>query len=65
MVWDTKLGAEYTVHGKNKLFFNIDVYNVLNRRYTTTATVNTNTNAVTQTYGTGRQFWFELGYKFH
>ncbi|MBR5940906.1 MAG: TonB-dependent receptor plug domain-containing protein [Neisseriaceae bacterium] len=64
LTWDMKLGAEYQVHGKNKLFFNFDIYNVTNKRYTTTASVNTNTDVVTTTYGTGRQFWLEFGYKF-
>ncbi|MBQ9601803.1 MAG: TonB-dependent receptor plug domain-containing protein [Neisseriaceae bacterium] len=64
MTWDIKLGAEYKVYGKNRLFFNFDVYNVLNKRYSTTATVNTSTKAVTETYGTGRQFWLEFGYRF-
>ncbi|MBR3481603.1 MAG: TonB-dependent receptor plug domain-containing protein [Neisseriaceae bacterium] len=63
--WDAKFGAEYAVYKKNKLFFNVDVFNVTNKRNVTTASVNTNTNSVTETYGTGRQFWFELGYRYY
>ena len=63
--WDMKLGAEYAVYKKNKLFFNIDVSNVLNKKNTLTTSVNTNTGDVKPTYGTGRAFWFELGYKYH
>ena len=61
--WDMRLGAEYDVYKKNKLFFNIDVMNVTNKKNVALATV-ARTGDVTPTYETGRQFWFELGYKF-
>ena len=63
--WDMKLGAEYDIYKKNKLFFNVDISNVTNKRNITTVTVNSNTNTVTENYATGRAFWFELGYKYH
>ena len=63
--WDMKLGAEYDIYKKNKLFFNVDISNVTNKRNITTVKVNSNTNTVTENYATGRAFWFELGYKYH
>ena len=57
--WDMKFGAEYDVYKKNKLFFNVDVYNLLNRK-NESARTRTGT-----TYKLGRQIWFELGYKYH
>ena len=63
--WDMRLGAEYAVYKKNKLFFNIDVMNVLNKRNTVLASLQARTGDLTPTYGIGRQFWFELGYKYY
>ena len=62
--WDLRLGAEYEVYKKNKLFFNIDVMNVTNKKNVGLATLSYSDDAVTPTYEVGRQFWFELGYKF-
>lgn len=62
--WDLRLGAEYEVYKKNKLFFNIDVMNVTNKKNVGLASLSNRTDEVTPTYEVGRQFWFELGYKF-
>lgn len=62
--WDMRLGAEYPVYKKNKLFFNIDVMNVTNKKNVGLASV-ARTGDVTPTYEVGRQFWFELGYKYY
>lgn len=63
--WDTKLGAEYQVYGKNTLFFNIEVDNLLNKRNK----IHTDYSARYETesdivFGTGRSIWLELGYRF-
>ncbi|MBQ9683738.1 MAG: TonB-dependent receptor plug domain-containing protein [Neisseriaceae bacterium] len=57
--WDVKLGAEYAVYKKNKLFFNIDVTNVTNKKNTVAIT-----NKGVPTYNIGRAIWLEGGYKF-
>ncbi|MCR4942225.1 MAG: TonB-dependent receptor plug domain-containing protein, partial [Campylobacter sp.] len=67
--WDMQVGAEYKVYKDNKLFFNIDIYNLLNKRNKTTASYSSSskTGTITQTeviYETGRSVWFEFGYKF-
>ncbi|PAF45067.1 hypothetical protein [Helicobacter sp. 11S02596-1] len=52
--WDTHIGAEVKMGGKNKLFVNLDIYNLLD-----------NINIVqTNVYQLGRQFWIEFGYKY-
>ncbi|RDU52122.1 Plug domain-containing protein, partial [Helicobacter sp. MIT 01-3238] len=78
--WDMRIGMEVDVYrGKkmrNILYVNVDIYNVLNARNMTTlqATGVTTTNgAITPgiasagayaVYEMGRQFWFQVGYKF-
>lgn len=62
--WDTRLGVEYPVYKKNKLFVNVDVFNVLNKRNVGLASLS-RTGEVTPTYEMGRSVWFELGYKYY
>ena len=67
--WDMAIGAEYKVYGKNTLFFNVEVDNLLNKRYKSTASQsydrNTGTwNETEVNFDTGRSIWLELGYRF-
>ncbi|MDO5687611.1 MAG: TonB-dependent receptor plug domain-containing protein [Neisseria sp.] len=62
--WDVRLGAEYTVHQNNKLFFNIDVFNVLNKSNVGSAVLSATDGSTTPTYEIGRSVWLELGYRF-
>ncbi|PAF52831.1 TonB-dependent receptor plug domain-containing protein [Helicobacter sp. 13S00477-4] len=52
--WDTHIGTEIKMSGKNKLFFNLDIYNLLD-----------NINIIaSNTYQLGRQFWIQIGYEY-
>lgn len=69
--WDMRLGFEVNIL-KQTLYANIDIFNVLNTRNMTTISnsdgVTTNTIATSSStipvYELGRQFWFQVGYKF-
>lgn len=62
--WDIKFGFEYDFYKKNTLFFNIDIFNLLNNKNIALANGNYLTGIFTPIYELGRQFWFEIGYKF-
>lgn len=73
--WDMRVGFELKTGYKNDIvYFNVDIYNVLNSRnkatMSDTATSgSTNgsafaTSASTIIYELGRQFWLQIGYKF-
>ena len=62
--WDMRIGMEIDVKGKNTLFINIDIYNILDTENIALASGSYATGALTPIYEVGRQFWFELGYKF-
>ena len=61
--WDMNLGAEYKVQGNNKLFFNVDVFNLTNRK--NVAILNYSKTKQIPTYEMGRSVWLELGYKYY
>lgn len=65
--WDTSFGFEWNMPKKSKLFANIDILNVLNRKNVAGSEnkfVRSEMSFVdVVTYQTGRQFWFEVGYK--
>lgn len=70
--WDMRVGFEMRVYNAHTLYFNVDIYNVLNTRNLTTLTYTSGdsydtgfayTNAV-EAYDVGRQFWLQVGYKF-
>ena len=62
--WDMRIGMEIDVKGRNTLFINIDIYNILDTENIALASGSYATGALTPIYEVGRQFWFELGYKF-
>lgn len=65
--WDTAFGFEWNMPKQSKLFANIDILNVLNRKNAVGEEnkfiLSSKEFANVQTYQTGRQFWFEVGYK--
>ncbi|TQR33159.1 TonB-dependent receptor [Campylobacter sp. MIT 99-7217] len=64
--WDLRLGIEKAVYGKNTLYFNVDVYNVLDKTNLTVRkdTKNLSKNSGGLAYELGRQFWLEIGYRY-
>lgn len=62
--WDMRIGGEIAIRGRNILFVNIDIFNILDTENIALASGNYTTGALSPTFEVGRQFWFELGYKF-
>ena len=67
-----RVGFEMNVHKIHTMYINMDIYNVLNARNETTisnSSGNTGYGIASSSYTyavyeVGRQFWFEIGYKF-
>ena len=66
--WDMRIGFEIDIYGGNTLYANVDIFNVLNRKnlaITSFSGVSAqNGYSKAPYYEIGRQFWFEIGYKF-
>ena len=69
--WDMRVGFEVDIYKGNTLYVNVDIYNVLNNKNLTVYNSASNgqvATTATQTaipiYELGRQFWFQMGYKF-
>ncbi len=65
--WDMRFGFEVPVYGRNTLFINIDIFNVLDSKNIAIANLSYTGNAglsAVPIYEVGRQFWIEVGYKF-
>ncbi|PAF42509.1 TonB-dependent receptor plug domain-containing protein [Helicobacter sp. 11S02596-1] len=64
--WDTKIGVSGKFWGKNTLFVNLDIYNLLDNLNITTATIATSKGGTktTPTYEAGRSYWIQAGYEF-
>ncbi|TQR33063.1 TonB-dependent receptor [Campylobacter sp. MIT 99-7217] len=59
--WDLRLGIEKAVYGKNTLYFNVDVFNVLDQENIAIAKTS---KVSVPIYELGRQFWLEVGYRY-
>ena len=55
--WDMKIGCEQPIKGGFKAFANLDINNVLNKKY------KVNAQSDHYEYGLGRNFWLEVGVK--
>ena len=65
--WDMRVGFEVNIHKGNTLYMNVDIINVLNNKnlIISSATYADNAGATAiPVYELGRQFWFQVGYKF-
>ncbi|PAF47786.1 hypothetical protein BKH46_02825 [Helicobacter sp. 12S02634-8] len=64
--WDTRIGFDVRFWGKNTLFINLDIYNLLDNLNISTANFTTikGQTTITPTYETGRSFWLQAGYQF-
>ncbi|MGX2985156.1 TonB-dependent receptor plug domain-containing protein [Helicobacter sp. 23-1048] len=70
--WDMRLGFEVDIWRGQTLYFNADIYNVLNAKNMTTLGTSDGSIAsgialastAIPVYELGRQFWFQVGYKF-
>ena len=75
--WDMRMGFEVDFYKsqawKHTLYVNVDIYNVLNSKNMTTLSSSSSGSVTTgiatsstaiPVYEVGRQFWFQMGYKF-
>ena len=65
--WDMRVGFEVDIYKGNTLYMNVDIINVLNNRNLIIASATYADNAgatAVPVYEVGRQFWFQVGYKF-
>ncbi|PAF49410.1 hypothetical protein BKH41_01715 [Helicobacter sp. 12S02232-10] len=64
--WDTRIGLNFNFWGKNTLFMNLDIYNLLDNLNIATAKFKTlkGDTTTTPTYEAGRSFWLQAGYEF-
>lgn len=65
--WDMRVGFEVDIYKGNTLYMNVDIINVLNNRNLIIASATYADNAgatAVPVYEIGRQFWFQVGYKF-
>ena len=70
--WDMRVGFEVDIWRGQTLYFNADIYNVLNSQNMTTLGTSDGSIAsgialastAIPVYELGRQFWLQVGYKF-
>lgn len=64
--WDTRIGANAKLWGKNAIFVYLDIFNVLDNLNIITAKAQSikNKTVFIPTYATGRSFYIQVGYEF-
>lgn len=64
--WDSRIGASAKLWGKNVIFVNLDIFNVLDNLNIISAKAQNTKNKTSfiPTYATGRSFYIQVGYEF-